>query len=210
MAISIVTSPTTEDLRGKSHWWGFPDLPKGVALPCFGGEEADDEGYEDTLTFICQIRLEDIAPYDEQGLLPHKGMLYFFAALDYFMGDLDAPCEGMGRWSKGSYKVLYSPNCEELVTHEICYDDGTSAALPALKMSFERCDDREYGLKLLGVPALCELDSDSEGYMSLLQLDEDEDSGLRFFDMGMLNFHITPNYLRLRRFDRAFAFMYSL
>ncbi len=210
MAIGIVTSPTTEDLTGKSHWWGFPDLPEGVALPCFGDGGVDNQGEEDTLTFICQIRLEDVAPFDKAGLLPRRGMLWFFAAIDYFLGDLDAPCEGTGRWSKGSYKVIYSPCCERLHTHKILYGDGSAAVLPAERITFSETNDYEYGHRLLGFPTLAELDSDSEGYMSLLQIDEDDRWQLRFFDSGMLNFQIKYANLRLHRYDRSFAFMYCM
>lgn len=48
-------------------------------------EEDGTEG-EYPLTFICQIDCEDIAPFDKEGLLPHEGMLYFFAAIDEFIG----------------------------------------------------------------------------------------------------------------------------
>ncbi len=101
MAIKINIQPTAEDLAGKSHWWGFPDLPEAFDWPC--GSDA-----ETLLTFICQIRLEEIAELDSEGRLPHKGMLWFFADLDYFLGDLEAPCAGSGEWEPDSFKVLYS------------------------------------------------------------------------------------------------------
>ena len=116
MAIKINIQPTTEDLTGQSHWWGFPDLPEALEWPCSNDGEL--------LTFICQIRLEDIAGYDSAGILPHKGMLWFFAELDYFLGDLDAPCEGTGDWSPGTFKVLYSEDCTDLCTHEYFREDG--------------------------------------------------------------------------------------
>ena len=56
MAIKINLHPTTEDLAGKSHWWGFPDLPEDFEWPC------NNDG--DLLTFICQIRLEEIAEFE--------------------------------------------------------------------------------------------------------------------------------------------------
>ena len=107
MAIKISTHDTDSELYGKSKWWGCPDLPKGVPYPCYEPipdymaddehiADYDEDESEDTLTFICQINLQDIAPYDVEGLLPHTGMLYFFAQLDYFMGDLDAPSQGLG------------------------------------------------------------------------------------------------------------------
>ena len=47
--------------------------------------EEDGTESEYPLTFICQIDCEDIAPFDKEGLLPHEGMLYFFAAIDEFI-----------------------------------------------------------------------------------------------------------------------------
>ena len=84
MPIKIISSQTEEDLKFKSHWWGFPDLPDGVDFPLLPEEE--DDSYEGEgellLTFICQIKLDEIARYDKENLLPHEGMLYFFADLD--------------------------------------------------------------------------------------------------------------------------------
>ena len=105
MAIKIITKQTGESLKAKSHWWGFPDLPDGIDFPLLPEAVCDDEG-EDLMTFICQIRMEEIAGYDKENLLPHEGMLYFFADLDYFLGDLKAPCEGLGFWREGTYKTL--------------------------------------------------------------------------------------------------------
>ena len=73
MAIKITTRITDRDLTGRSHWWGAPDMPEGMAYPCI---EVEDEGggrYPEPLTFVCQIRCADIAGLDPEGLLPHRG-----------------------------------------------------------------------------------------------------------------------------------------
>ena len=49
MAIKINIIPTSEDLAGKSHWWGFPDLPEALEWPC------NEDG--DLLTFFVNIQL---------------------------------------------------------------------------------------------------------------------------------------------------------
>ena len=110
--INITTSPTDRDLIGRSHWWGAPDLPEDVPYPYVmvtdrnvmvdengeplcdaeGNELYEEEEYSEPLTFICQVRMEDVAPLDREGLLPRKGMMYFFAAIDYFLGE-DSPIE---------------------------------------------------------------------------------------------------------------------
>ena len=183
MAIKINIQPTVEDLAGKSHWWGFPDLPEACEWPC------NEDG--DLLTFICQISLEDISELDSDNRLPHKGMIWFFADLDYFLGDLDAPCGGTGEWESGTFKVIYSEDNSDLLTHEYYWEDGDPAVLPAEEMTFEAASETDFGFKLLGMPAMTEgYENENEGLMSLLQLDEEERWGLRFFDCGTVNFMV--------------------
>ena len=183
MAIKINIQPTAEDLAGKSHWWGFPDLPEACEWPC------NEDG--DLLTFICQISLEDISELDSDNRLPHKGMIWFFADLDYFLGDLDAPCGGTGEWEPGTFKVIYSEDNSDLLTHEYYWEDGDPAVLPAEEMTFEAASETDFGFKLLGMPAMTEgYENENEGLMSLLQMDEEERWGLRFFDCGTVNFMV--------------------
>ena len=201
MAIKLNIQPTAEDITGKSHWWGFPDLPEAFEWPC------NDDG--DLLTFICQIRLEEIAELDTEGRLPHRGMLWFFADLDYFLGDLDAPCGGSGEWEDGSFKVLYSEDLSDLLTHEYYWEDGESAVLPAEEISFEIASESDFGIKLLGMPAMTEgYENENEGLMSLLQIDEEERWGLRFFDCGTVNFMI-PVKRRIDDFSNIFFYLHS-
>lgn len=196
MAIKLNFSKTDSNLFGRSKMWGSPDMPDSLDYP----EVAVNDGGElvdDPMTFICQIRLEDIAPYDIQNRLPHEGMLYFFGCLDYFFGNFDALAQpGMGEWDERYFKVLYSPTCDNLHTHSIVYDDGTEFGLPAEMITFTECADREEGFKLLGRPYLDEIAEQYEGWTSLLQLDEDDDWGLRFFDCGMLCFLIRENKIK--------------
>lgn len=207
MAIKITTAPTTESLCGKSHWWGFPDLPLEVEWP--GRDIGSPE--EELLTFICQIRLEDIAELDAEEKLPHKGMLWFFARLDYFLGDWDAPCEGMGDWEEGTFKVLYAKECTELHTHKYYWEDGSPAVLDAEKIIFDTTDETGFGHKLLGMPAMTEgYENENEGMLSLLQVDEDERWHLRFFDCGTINFMIPIESLKQRDFSQASLCLHSL
>ena len=97
MAIRIRLEKTAKPLFCESKWWGDPDLPADAEYPmmtvcenpdgCTRIVRANDnvsgcETYEYPLTFICQVRCEDIAELDTENLLPHEGMLYFFAAMD--------------------------------------------------------------------------------------------------------------------------------
>ena len=218
--IKIKTEPSEDVLYGESKWWGFPDLPDGLDWPTV---QAEDEGevFDDPLTFICQIKCADLAPFDPEGLLPHEGMLYFFAALDYFLGDLDAfTTPGMGEWSSEYFRVLYSPSCENLNTHTLMYDEDTPAAPAPEAIRFWMPDhvghdgvtpdsDRESYTWLLGEAFAEETREALPGYVSLLQIDENDDWGLRFFDCGMLNFMIKPTDLAARRFEKVRAWLYS-
>lgn len=93
-AIRIKTIPVTDEALlppGTSKFGGLPDLPGDVAWPEWNGEP---------LAFIAQFRLEEVAPYDLERLLPATGMLYFFyEAQQSTWGDLPG--------DKGSARVLY-------------------------------------------------------------------------------------------------------
>ena len=85
MAISMHFHKTDDDLFARSKMWGSPDLPEGMEYPA---AEVEDDGatYSGALMFVCQIRLEDIAPLDGGGLWPHTGMLYCCAQIEYCFG----------------------------------------------------------------------------------------------------------------------------
>ena len=133
--IQIKTYLCGDPLSGQSKWWGFPDLPEELDWPTVPVNDDGDE-YDDPLTFICQIRCEELAPLDPEGLLPHTGMLWFFGALDYFLGNLDAVCPGLGEWETPYFRVFYAPACDNLHEHSLLYEDGTPAAPPAERMEF--------------------------------------------------------------------------
>lgn len=188
MAIKLVCKRTDKDLTGLSKMWGCPDLPDSLDYPEVTVND-DGELVDDPMTFICQIRLEDIAALDMDGALPHTGMLYFFASLDHFLGDFDAPASpGMGRWDERFFKVLYSGDCENLHTHSIVYDDGTHYGLEAEEITFQQCRDDEDGVKMLGRPCLDEVGELYPGWTSLLQLDCCDEWNLQFYDCGILCF----------------------
>ena len=203
--IGIATQPAEGDLFGKSKWWGFPDLPEELDWPTVPVNDDGDE-YDDPLTFICQIRCGELAPFDPESLLPHEGMLWFFGALDYFLGNLDAVCPGLGEWETPFFRVLYAKDCDSLHEHTLLYEDGTPAVLPAESIAFSRGDAYT---RLLGLPFYEEVSGELPGMLSLLQIDEDDAWGLRFFDSGMLNFMISPEDLAARRFTAVRAWLHS-
>lgn len=207
--IKITTSPTEDPLFGQSKWWGEPDMPETMAYPEALVTE-DGDSWQDPLTFVCQIRLEDIAALDSEGLLPHEGMLYFFAALDYFLGDIEAPSyPGMGPWQPQHFRVLYAPNCEALHTHHVLAADGTPANLPAEAITFTASDANDDGQRLLGLPYIEDVREAMPGMLSLLQVDEDDRWGLTFHDCGTLNFLIRPDDLKKRQWDKVACYLFS-
>lgn len=208
--IRIETHLADGPLTGKSKWWGEPDMPEELDWPTVMVRDEDGESYDDPLTFVCQIRCADIAPFDPDGLLPHEGMLYFFAALDYFLGDLDTPAyPGMGEWKKEYFRVLYSSSLDQLHTHHLNYPDGTQATMPAEAISFRKSSKDDDGLRLLGYPYLEEVRQEMTGWLSLLQVDESDRWGLTFHDSGMLNFLIRPEDLQQRRWDQTTCYLFS-
>lgn len=208
--IKITTQPADNPLFGQSKWWGQPDMPEELEYPEITLVDDDGEEYQDPLTFVCQLRCEELAPLDPEGLLPHGGMLWFFAALDYFLGDMDSPAyPGMGPWQQKYFRVLYSPKCDDLHTHSIVYDDGTPVGLPAEAITFSLCDESGDGIRLLGEPYIEEVREEMPGRMSLLQIDEDDRWNLIFHDCGMLNFLITPDDLRNHRWDKVECYLFS-
>lgn len=207
--ISLSFAKTDSELFGRSKWWGFPDMPEELEYPEVP-VNVDGELYYDPLTFVCQIRCADLAPHDPEGLLPHEGMLYFFAALDYFLGDLDTPAyPGMGEWKKEYFRVLYSPSLDQLHTHHLNYPDGTQATMPAEVISFEKVSKDDDGQRLLGYPYLEEVRQEMTGWLSLLQVDESDRWGLTFHDSGMLNFLIRPEDLQQRRWNQTTCYLFS-
>lgn len=209
MSIKLSFHTTDDDLTGQSKWWGFPDMPDNLDYPEITVNDDGDQ-YEDPLTFICQIRCEDIVPFDTENLLPHEGMLYFFAAMDYYLGDIDTLAyPGMGDWETPYYKVLYSPTCENLHTHKILYDDGTPACRPTEAISFEKAEPCDDDTKLLGFPYFDEIREQFPDYISLLQIDENDEWNLRFIDCGMLCFLMTSDDLKNRHWNQVKCYLHS-
>ena len=206
--IQIETYPTDSPLTGQSKWWGEPDMPEDLDYPEVTVTE-DGDTWDEPLTFVCQIRCEEIVALDPKGLLPHEGMLYFFAALDYFLGDIDTPVyPGMGQWQQEYFRVLYSPTCDNLHTHQIVNEDGSPATLPAEALTFTAVDADD-GLRLLGMPYIEEVREAMPGRLSLLQVDECDRWNLVFHDSGTLNFLIRPDDLLKRRWDQTECYLFS-
>ena len=107
MAIKLTLKHSERVLFCGSKWWGDPDMPENMQYPTIEVTE-DGETFDYPLTFICQINCEDIAALDSDGHLPHEGMLYFFAAIDKWIGYDSPTTNDRGEWSKGHFVVKYA------------------------------------------------------------------------------------------------------
>lgn len=205
MAIGLKFQSSAETLEAQSKWWGAPDLPLDVDYPCASDGEP--------LLFICQIRLEDIAQYDTENQLPHKGMLYFFADMAEYVAPLEGISgeehNGLGEWSENCFKVIYSPTCENLETFAIVDDDDEPAFLEAEKIEFSAVEGGYDSFKLLGRPYYDEIAEQYPDDVCLLQIDESDEWGLRLYDCGMICFLISKQALAEQRWDEVKVYFHS-
>ncbi len=174
MAIKLTLNKTERILFCGSKWWGDPDMPENMQYPTM--EVTDEDGtYDYPLTFICQINCEDIAPFDPQGKLPHEGMLYFFAAIDDYIGYESPVHNPSGEWPKGRMVVKYakSINFETFQSYMLVGDSDEQLTEPELEIVFSECADSDQCIKMLSNCGLSD-------HISLLSLVSDAAAGLDF------------------------------
>ena len=204
MAIKLTLNPSERVLFCASKWWGDPDMPENMQYPTIQVCE-DGEVYEYPVTFICQINCEDIAPYDKEGRLPHEGMLYFFAALDKWLGYDSPTSNDMGEWTRGHFVVKYakSINFETFQSCMLVDDQDQTLTEREMEIVFSECDDNEKCIRLLGNPSS---DTVSEKYpelSNLLQITRDTNLDLEF--EGELNLLIKANDLKFCNWKKTLA-----
>ena len=206
MAIRLKLEKTDRVLFCGSKWWGDPDMPEGMTYPTVQVTE-DGETYDYPLTFICQINCEDIAQFDKEGRFPTEGMLYFFAAIDKWLGYDSPTSNDRGEWTKGHVAVKYakSINFETFQSCMMVDDEGQALTEPELTVTFEECEDEAPGIKLLGVPASEETKGKYEGYVNLLQIDNEEALAIDFGKGSMLNILMKESDLKFGNWKRGVA-----
>lgn len=201
MAIKLTLNHTERILFCGSKWWGDPDMPEQMEYPTIEVTE-DGETYDYPLTFVCQINCEDIATLDTEGKLPHEGMLYFFAALDKWLG-YDSPTQNdFGEWSKGHLVVKYAKtiNFETFQSRILVDDQGQSLTEPEMQISFELCDDDAECIKLLGIPTSEDVREKYPSMLNLLQIPGLE-SDVEFYAM------IKESDLKFGNWKKTIAFV---
>ena len=173
MAIKLELKKTERILFCGSKWWGDPDMPENMQYPTMEVTE-DGEKFDYPLTFICQSNCEDIASLDKENKLPHEGMLYFFAAIDDYIG-YESPVQNTdGEWPQGRAVVKYAKNInfETFQTCMLVGDEDEQLTEPELEIVFSECNDNEEGIKML----CCDMDHPENEI--LLKLVTDTVSGL--------------------------------
>lgn len=212
-SLKINFSPAEDDeLFCQSKWWGSADMPKDVDYPTIPYEDGDDP-----LTMVCQINCSDLAAVDTENLLPHEGMLYFFAAIDEYVykinKDFDMGCDyfnGLNEWATETYRVIYVPKVEDAVPNDLTDENGEPYGLPAERITFEVSDDpRLDDFKLLGLPFYDEIAEQYPDHLCLLQIDGNDDWQMQLYDMGMICFLIRPDDLKALDFSKVKVYFHS-
>ena len=195
----------------RSRWWGQPALPEGVEMPYFV------EGtFSTPMTLVCQINCAEFKQEHPDNqvaqLLPYKGLISFFAYLDYFFGDLDAGSPGihLGDWDDYTFRVIYSPDTSDLRLHEIMDEEGNECSIPAETEEAPAAHHEES--HMLSSPTIYqdEIEQEHPGYITLVQLDESDRHHLRFYDCGCLYFLIRPDDLQALKFDQVKCCLYCM
>ena len=160
---------------------GKPYLPADFVWPTFTSTDDDTTRH---LSFFCQINLAEVKPFDKEGVLPGRGMLYFFYECESMKWGFDAADNGAARvfWFDTTDLLNYVPLdipediAEEYVIPEIALQFKARKSYPKFE-EFEVYSDlepdwEEYDevLEKLGV----NIDEDPEehkllGYADIIQ-----------------------------------------
>lgn len=205
MAIGFKVRKTERILFCGSKWWGDPDFPEHMEYPTVKVKDEEGETLDYPLTFICQINCEDIAQFDPEGKLPHEGMLYFFGAIDGYLGYETYTDNGPGEWPKGQFVVKYAKNIN-FETFQSCIlvdDDDQPLTEPEMEMEFFACDDDANISRILGSPSGDEVKRNYQDHISLLHLVNNEEISLNFGENGILQTLMKDSDLRFQNWKRA-------
>ena len=204
MAIKLTLNPTERVLFCGSKWWGDPDMPENMLYPTIQVTE-DGETFDYPLTFVCQINCEDIAALDPENKLPHEGMLYFFAAIDKWIGYDSPTTNDLGEWSKGHVVVKYAKtiNFEIFQSCMLVDDEDQALTERELEIVFSECADDEKCIKLLGTPSDPAVAQKYPDLLNLLQIVRSENLDVEFD--GELNLLMKPSDLQYGNWKKTIA-----
>ena len=187
-----ISKPKDKLPAGSSKLFGNPDVWNGFEWPYI---EENGEKYD--LTFMCQIDCAKAEGFDESGLLPKTGILYFFYDLDTMP---EATDEKSARvlWYNGELSALH----EMILTDE----DGNSLAFSEQRIDFDVADaDEKSSSLLLGdMKQSCDFINSCLPLLRIGSL-ETEDAEIRFQDNGALCFYIEEEKLGAHDFSEVKA-----
>ena len=204
MAIKLTLQHSERVLFCASKWWGDPDMPENMQYPTIEVTE-DGETFDYPLTFVCQINCEDIAAFDPENKLPHEGMLYFFAAMDKWLG-YDSPTKNdLGEWTKGHFVVKYAKaiNFETFQSCMLVDDEDQALTEREMEIVFSACEDDEKCIKMLGTPSSADVAQKYEGLVNLLQIVRAENLDVEFD--GELNLMMKESDLHFGNWKKTIA-----
>lgn len=170
---------------GASKLFGSPDVPDSFEWPVVvDGDECFDPD------FLCQLNCAELAPHDKKGLLPSKGMLYFFYDFAKSSGDLS---------DKAAARVVFSTDTplDELM---IVDEDGRDCAICMPKaLSFSHAASKTEKLNML-IPLSTD---EEEGYTVLFSISsfKIENGNMHFTDIGRLLFLVSTKSLERNDFS---------
>lgn len=117
---------------GTSKFGGNPDVPKDFEWFYYSGEDFTGVTKKRPLSFLAQINCEEINKYDEDSLLPSKGILYFFYELSTMKWGYDPK-------DKGSAKVYYfDGDVTELMRTNFPNDMEDDFKFPEIQLGFSK------------------------------------------------------------------------
>ena len=193
---------------GCSQWWGNPDLPKDMEYPTY----VDSDGKKKEYDFICQINMEEVARLNPFTLLPHSGLLSFFAKIEYYLGDTTKNESVQGIISAPEeVKVFYFEDLSQLEEVVLLGKEGKDLAFKETRMDFSEKLEKYSEEHGLFVPPTHRESSTwappFEMWKILLQVDScnGEDFHLNFMNGGVLDFIISPEDLENHNFDHVRA-----
>ena len=200
---------TVKSVKGVvTRFGGDPDVPANFRWP---------KG----LAFVAQYRLEELASFDLEGLLPKRGLLSLFANL--------VPDEGYGEQAKAFYHrdvkglaPMGAPDPEDGRPTKIAVATPSvrltlpppdSSAVGSLRLGGEEHDryhdevwlatlgEESDSHHLLGWPHQMNSHAYTKGQQLLVQLASDDRIGLEIGDVETMYIHISATKLKAAKFD---------
>ena len=134
-SVDIKYKPADNTLPiGTSKFGGKPHLPEDFIWPYYEGKGFGDVIKNRPLSFLAQINLQEVKQYDKDNLLPESGMLYFFYELETMEW-------GYNIKHKGSARVYYYENIDNVKELDFPEDLDEDYIIPEFEMLFSSKDD---------------------------------------------------------------------